>query len=455
MTTMKQSHMAFSPIDDKDFTKWQNVVADVLAQAKAQGATAAEVHAGFSSGFSATVRLGDVETITYNNDKNVGVTVYLGQQQGSATTSDISPAALQSTVAAACAIARLTGADPYAGLAEKSLLAENYPQLDLYHPWAISVEDGVALALKCENYARSLDKRITNSEGATCATHQGLHVYGNSIGFMGAYASSRHSLSCALIGQSGNQMKSDHSFTIARAAEDLFSDKWVAEQVVKRTVDQLGGQRLATREAPVIFAADIAGGLIGSFIGAIRGSSLYRKSSFLLDYLGKQVFPDFIHIHEQPHLLKGLGSVPFDGEGVRTQPHDFIKNGILQNYVLSSYSARKLGMQTTGNAGGVFNLFIDPTAGDLSDLLKKMDTGLLVTHLMGQGVNIVTGDYSRGATGFWVEGGEIKFPVEEITIAGNLRDMFLHLVAVGSDVDRRGNIQSGSLLIDRMIIAGE
>ncbi len=447
--------MAFSQIDKDDFTKWQNVVNDILVLAKAQGATAAEVHAGYSTGFNAAVRLGDVETITYNNDKSIGVTVYLDQQQGSATTSDISPAALQSTVAAACAIAQLTGADPYAGLAEEALLAKKYPELDLYHPWDISVEDGIALALKCENYARSLDKRITNSEGATCATHQGLHVYGNSLGFIGSYASSRHSLSCALIGQSGNKMKSDYSFTVARSAADLFPDKWVAEQVVERTVGQLDAQRLSTREAPVIFAADIASGLIGHFIGAIRGSSLYRKSTFLLDHLGKKVFPEFIHIHEQPHLLKGLGSAPFDGEGVNTQPHDFIKDGILQNYVLSSYSARKLNMQTTGNAGGIFNLSIDPTAGDLSDLLKKMGTGLLVTHLMGQGVNIVTGDYSRGATGFWVENGEIKFPVEEITIAGNLRDMFMHIIAVGNDVDRRGNIQSGSILIERMIIAGE
>lgn len=455
MSTIKQSEMAFSPIGKEEFTKWQNVVADVLAQAKAQGATSAEVSAGFSSGFSATVRMGDVETITYNSDKNVGVTIYIGQQQGSATTSDISPAAIKSTVAAACSIARLTGSDPYAGLADKALLAEQIPELDLYHPWSISVEQGIDLALKCENYARGLDKRITNSEGATCATHQGLSVYGNSLGFLGSYASSRHSLSCALIAQSGSQMKSDYSFTTARAAEDLLSEKWVAEQVVARATGQLDAQRLTTREAPVIFAADLASGLIGQFIAAIRGSSLYRKSSFLLDHLGKQVFPDNIHIHQQPHIIKGLGSAPFDGEGVRTQSLDYINKGILENYVLSSYSARKLGMQSTGNAGGVFNLFIDSTAGDLTELLKKMDKGLLVTHLMGHGVNIVTGDYSRGATGFWVEGGKIQFPVEEITIAGNLRDMFRHLIAVGSDVDRRGNIQSGSLLIEKMIIAGE
>ncbi len=455
MTVMKQSEMAFSPISNDDFVKWQKVVADILAEAKTQGATAAEVSAGYSSGFNATVRMGDVETVTYNNDKNVGVTIYLGQQQGSATTSDISPAAIKSTVAAACSIARLTGSDSFAGLADKDLLAENYPELDLYHPWPISVEEGIDLALKCENYARSLDKRITNSEGATCSTHQGLHVYGNSDGFLGSYSSSRHSLSCSLIAQAGNQMKSDYSFTVARAVEDLLSDKWVAEQVVQRAVGQLGAQRLSTREAPVIFAADLAGGLIGHFIAAIRGSSLYRKSSFLLDHLGKKVFPEYIHIYQQPHLLKGLGSAPFDAEGVRTQQLDYIHQGILQNYVLSSYSARKLGMKTTGNAGGVFNLFVDATAGDLADLLKKMDKGLLVTHLMGQGVNIVTGDYSRGATGFWVENGQIQFPVEEITIAGNLREMFLHLLAVGNDVERRGNIQTGSLLIEKMIIAGE
>lgn len=455
MTAIKHSAMAFSPIGNNEFTKWQTVVAEILAEAKAQGATSAEVSGGFSSGFTATVRLGDVENVIYNNDKNVGITVYFGQQQGSATTSDINRSAIKSTVAAACSIAKLTGSDDFAGLADKEMLAKQYPSLDLYHPWTISVEDGIDIALKCENYARSLDKRITNSEGASCSTHQGLHVYGNSNGFLGSYASSRHSLSCALIAQSGNQMKSDYSFTVARAAEDLLSDKWVAEQTVNRAVSQLGSQRLSTREAPVIFAADLAGGLIGNFIAAIRGSNLYRKSSFLLDCLGKQVFPEFVHIHQQPHLPKGLGSVPFDGEGVSTQQLDYINKGILQNYVLSSYSARKLGMKSTGNAGGVFNLSIDPTSGNLSDLLKKMDKGLLVTHLMGQGVNIVTGDYSRGATGFWVENGEIQFPVEEITIAGNLREMFMHLIAVGNDVDRRGNIQSGSLLIEKMIIAGE
>lgn len=452
---MSSTELTVSKISQNDIKKWQDIVKEVLQLAKNCGATAAEVGAGFTTGFSTTVRLGETETVTYNNDKNVGITVYFGHRQGGATTSDVSHAALKSSVEAACAIAKLTGEDPYSGLADKSLLAKNYPDLDLYHPWHISVEDGIQLALACENHARSLDKRVTNSDGATCSSHQGLHVYGNSNDFIGTYPTSRHNLSLALIAEAKGQMKSDYSYTTARDAADLASEKWVAEQAVDRVVKQLGAQKLSTRQAPVIFAADIASGLIGNFIGAISGRSLYRKASFLLDHLDKQVFQPYINIFEQPHLLKGFGSAPYDTEGVATQNHDFIKDGILKNYVLDSYSARKLNMQTTGNAGGVFNLFINSTAGDLADLLKKMDTGLLVTHTMGQGINIVTGDYSRGATGFWVERGEIQYPVEEITIAGNLRDMFMHLVAVGSDVDRRKSIYTGSLLIENMTIAGE
>jgi PmbA protein len=431
------------------------VVAAILAEARQQGASSAEAGVSFEAGLSVSVRMGEVETLEYHRDRGLGVTVYFGQRKGSASTSDLGHEAIQATVRAACGIARYTAADDCAGLADPALMAAFVPDLDLCYPWDIGAEQAIELATTCEDAARAADPRITNSEGGSVSSHLGLRVYGNTNGFSGGYYSTRHSLSCAVIGAQEDSMQRDYWYTVARDARELEDAAAVGRRAAERTVRRLGARRLSTRKVPVLYAAEIAGGLLGHFIGAIRGGSLYRKSSFLLDQLGKQVFPQFVRIHEQPHLKKALGSAPFDSEGVATQARDIVRDGILQGYVLDSYSARKLGMQTTGNAGGVHNLTIDPGPDDFAALLKKLGTGLLVTELMGQGVNIVTGDYSRGAAGFWVENGAIQYPVEEITIAGNLRDMLRNIAAVGNDVELRGNTRTGSLLIEEMTIAGE
>jgi PmbA protein len=430
------------------------LVADILAEAKQQGASAAEAGLSVDRGLSVNVRLGEVETIEHHRSQGLGVTVYFGLSKGTASSSDLSAQAVRETVAAACRIAKHAAKDEYAGLPDAELLAVEFPDLDLYHPWNLVVDDAIVLAKLCEDAARAYDPAISNSEGANLNTYQGLRVAGNSLGFLHGYPSSRHSMSCSVIGGTGDNMQRDDWWTVARDAADMESAESVGRKAAERTVRRLGGQSLSTRHCPVIFAAEVAGGLIGHFIGAIRGGNLYRKSSFLLDQLGKPVFPGFIHIHEQPHLRKALGSAPYDGEGVATHAHDIVKEGILESYVLSTYSARKLGMKTTGNAGGVHNLILEPGDLDLPGLVRKMGTGLLVTELMGQGVNIVTGDYSRGAGGFWVENGEIQFPVEEFTIAGNLKDMLMNIVAVGNDVDLRGNTRTGSLLIEEMTLAG-
>ena len=333
-------------------------------------------------------------------------------------------------------------------------MATVIPDLDLYHPWDIDAEQAIELATECEAAARDVDERIVNSEGGSVSSYVGMRVKANSHGFMGSYRSSQHGISCSVIGKQDDEMQRDYWSVSACDSADLDAPATVGRIAGERTTRRLGTQRLSTRQAPVIMAADIARSLFGSFINAISGSSLYRKSSFLLDHLGRQVFPDFMHIHEQPLLKKAPGSAPYDSEGVATRARDIISDGILQGYVLNSYAARKLGMETTGNAGGVRNLTIDPGDKDLAGLLRAMDTGLLVTELIGFGVNVVTGDYSRGAAGFWVEGGEIQYPVDEITVAGNMKEMFMGIVETGNDVDTRGNIRSGSILIDRMMIAG-
>ena len=449
MTQPAQTHD-----ETQQLARLSSLVADILAEAKQQGASAAEAGLSVDKGLSVNVRLGEVETIEYHRSQGLGVTVYFGQRKGSASSTDLSDQAIKETVAAACRIARHAAADDYAGLPDADLLATEFPELDLYHPWALEVEDAIQLAKVCEDAARGFHPAISNSEGANLNSYQGLRVSGNSLGFLHGYPSSRHSLSCSVIGEKGDAMQRDDWWTVARAAADLEPAEAVGRKAAERTVRRLDAQSLSTRQCPVVFAADVAGGLFGHFIGAIRGGNLYRKSTFLLDHLGKQVFPGFIHIHEQPHLRKGLGSAPYDGEGVATRAHDIVKDGIVESYVLSTYSARKLGMQTTGNAGGVHNLTVDPGEWDLSGLLKKMGTGLLVTELMGQGVNILTGDYSRGATGFWVENGVIQYPVEEITIASNLKEMYRNIVAVGNDVDLRGNTRTGSVLVAEMTVAG-
>jgi PmbA protein len=431
------------------------LVADVLAEARAQGASAAEAAVSLGSGLSVTVRLGEVETLEYHRDRGLGVSVYFGQRKGAASSSDSSPAAIRETVRAACGIARYTAEDPCAGLADPERMAREVPDLDLYHPWALSAEQAIELARACETAARDADARITNSEGASVASHLGLRVYGNTHGFIGGYPSTRHSLSCTVIGQDGGGMQRDYWYTTGRDAAKLESPEAVGARAAERTLRRLGARRITTRTTPVLFAPEAARGLLGHLVAAVRGGALYRKASFLLDRLGEPVFPAHARIHEQPHLPRALGSAPFDHEGVATSARDLVRDGVLQGYVLDSYSARKLGMQTTGNAGGVHNLEIEPGAHDLAGLIREMGTGLVVTELMGQGVSTVTGDYSRGAAGYWVEGGEIRHPVEEVTIAGNLRDMYRGLLAVGNDTDARGNIRTGSWLIEAMTIAGE
>jgi PmbA protein len=435
-------------------SRLEDIVQDLMAQAQQLGADQVEAGVSIDAGLSVTVRLGETETLEYNHDRGLGLTVYFDQCKGSASTADFSAESLASTVKAACDIARYTSKDEYAGLADVDRLATDIPDLDLYHPWDISAEQAIELATETEDAARRVDPRIENSEGGTVFTNTGMRMKANSHGFMAGYKSSYHSLSCAVIGKQDEEMQRDFWSWSARDRADLMSTADVGRIAGERTVRRLGTQSLSTREVPVIYAADIAGSLFGHFISAVSGSSLYRKASFLLDHLGKPVFPGFMRLHEQPLLPKAMGSAPYDSEGVATCARDIVTDGVLQGYVLNSYAARRLGMQTTGNAGGVRNLTIEPGDKDLQALLGSMDTGLLVTELIGFGVNNVTGDYSRGAAGFWVEGGDIQYPVDEITVAGNLKDMFMNIVEVGNDVDLRGNTRTGSVLIEQMMVAG-
>jgi PmbA protein len=444
-------------IDASRIPELAAVVKLALDEARRRGATQAEADASLSRGLTATVRLGEVDTIEYQRDRGLGITVYFGHRKGSASTGDVAPQAVRDTVEKACSIARYTAEDEYSGLADPETLAREVPALDLDHPWPIEPDDAIALACESEAAGRAVDPRLTNSEGATVGSQRGVRVYGNTHGFVGGYSSTSHSLSCVLIAEDGEDMQRDYWFTTARDPHELESAAGVGRRAGERAIARLGARKLGTRRAPVLFAPELARGVFGHFIGAIRGSSQYRKSSFLLGAAGTQVFPGFVQMHERPHIPKAIASSPFDAEGVATRDRELVQNGVLDGYVLGSYSARKLGLRTTGNAGGIHNLIVETTgkAADADALLKRMHTGLLVTELMGQGVNGVTGDYSRGASGFWVEGGAIAYAVHEITIAGNLRDMYRSIVAVGSDVDARGTIRTGSLLIDGMTIAGE
>jgi PmbA protein len=433
----------------------EELVTLALAEAKKQGASSAEAGVSVDIGLSVNVRQGEVDTLEHQRDRSLGVTVYFGQRKGSASSSDFRSGSIVETVQAACAIARHTSEDPCQGLADPALLARDIPDLDLYHPWQLEAEEAIRIARECEAVALAADPRICNSDGADVSSHSGLRVYGNSHGFLAGYAASRHSLSCMVVGKQNDAMQRDYWYTTSRLPEGLDDAASVGRIAAGRALRRLGARRLATTKAPVLYAPEVARSLLGHFIGAISGGALYRKASFLLDQLDQPVFPEFVYLEEQPHRLRGLGSAPYDGEGVATRERALVEEGVLRSYVLSSYSARKLGLQSTGNAGGVRNLVIRPGTLDFDGLLREMGRGLVVTELMGQGVNTLTGDYSRGASGFWVENGEIAYPVEEITIAGNLRDMLLRLRAVGNDVDMRGNIITGSLLIDDMTIAGE
>jgi PmbA protein len=431
----------------------------VLAEAKRLGAEAAEADIGVGDGLNVTVRMGEIETLEHQRDKGLGIAVYLrdsdGRRKGSASTSDLSQAALKDTVRAALSIAAHTKADPCCGLADPARMATTIPDLDLYHPWPIAPQQAIEMALSCEAAAREVDPRINNSDGAGVSTVSGANVYGNSHGFRGAWQYSRHNLDCAVIARDDSGMQRDGWYTQARDYHDLQAAEAIGAIAGQRTVQRLGARRLSTRSAPVLFEAPVASSLFGHFIAAISGGNLYRRASFLLDKLGETIFSDHIQIREEPHLPKAMASAPFDDEGVATVARDLVTRGVLNGYVLSSYSARKLGLETTGNAGGVHNLIVQPGPHDFAGLLKLMDTGLLVTDLMGFGVNLITGDYSRGVSGYWVEHGEIQYPVEEITIAGNLADMFKGIGAVGTDVDTRRRVRTGSVLIDHMTVAGE
>jgi PmbA protein len=444
-------------VDTSRIPELKDVVARVLAEARAAGASQAEADASLQKGLNATVRLGEVETIEYQRDRGLGVTVYFGKRKGSASTGDLGVDAIRETVQKACAIARYTGEDDCSGLADPEELARDPPALPLDFPWDLEPDQAIELAQRCEAAGRAVDPRITNSEGASVGTHRGVRVYGNSHGFLEGYASSSHSLSCVLLAQQGEDMQRDYWYSSARDPREVEDPESIGRRAGERAIARLGARRLPTGRASVLFAPEIARGVFGHFIGAIRGGSQYRRTTFLLGAAGTRVFPAFVNMHERPHLPKALASAPFDSEGVATRDRELVVGGTLEGYLLGSYAARKLGLRTTGNAGGVHNLLVDPGPGllDFPGMLRRLGTGLLVTELMGQGVNGVTGDYSRGVTGFWVEAGEIAYPVHEITIAGNLRDMYQGIVALGADIDTRGAIRCGSLLVGEMTIAGQ
>jgi PmbA protein len=444
-----------APASQPDQKALEQVVERALALAKRGGATAAEAGVGVSTGLSVTVRLGEVESLEYQRDRSLGVTVYAGHRKGSASTANLTPEAVEETVRKALSIASFTADDEYAGLPEAELMAGQLPDLDLSHPWDLEAPAAVELARRCEAAGLAHDPRIRNSEGASVGTHRKLSVFGNSHGFVGGYPSTSHSVSCVVLGQDNGDMQRDYWYTAARDWRALEDVESVGRKAAAKAVGRLGAGKMGTRKAPVLFAPELARGLIGHFTGAIGGGAQYRRSSFLLDAKGQQVFPEAISLVERPHLRGALGSAPFDGEGVATRERALVVNGVLDGYLLDSYSARKLGLVTTGNAGGVHNLVVQGHMLDPKTLLRRLGTGLLVTEMMGQGVNPVTGDYSRGAAGFWVENGEPVRPVHEITVAGNLREMYLGVVALGDDVDTRGAIHCGSLLIDEMTIAGD
>lgn len=445
--------MASNPFSYTDDTLKQ-LVTDALTYAKTRGATAADAEVSEGFGQTVTVRQREVETIEYNRDKGIGVTVYIGQQRGHASSSDLSPEALRDTVDAALAIARFTAIDDCAGLADPDRLAREFPDLDLIHPWEMPVERAIEMAQACEAAGFAVDKKITNSEGATVSTQQSHFIYGNTNGFLAGYSSSRHSIWCALIAGKGDGMQRDDWYETVRDPADLPAPDVIGRKAGQRAVARLKARKVPTEQVPVLFESGVSASLMGHFVSAVSGGSLYRKSSFLLDSLGQTVFSPCVQMTDLPLIPKGLASGAFDEEGVATQARDIVRDGVVQGYFLASYSARKLGMQSTGNAGGNHNLIMQDTGEDFAALLKKMGRGLLVTELMGQGVNAVTGDYSRGAAGFWVEDGVIVYPVQEITIAGNLKTIYKNIVAIGNDVSRRSSRQCGSVLVEGMTLAG-
>ena len=446
-----------SPTQDRstdELDRLAQLAEDVIRRARAAGASQAEVAASIDTGLNVNVRLGEVETVEHTRDRGFGLTVYFGQRKGSASTADLNPDSIQATLEQACAIARYTEEDPAAGLADASRMATQFPDLDLWHPWRIETDQAIELGKQIEDAGRA-HAGITNSDGASVQMGESLAVYANSHGFVGRERGTRHSLSVALIAGDDDGMQRDYWYDSVRSAEDFMSAQALGDKAAQRTLARMGARSLSTRQCPVLFTPDVARGLIGHLIGAVSGGALYRRASFLLDHAGKQVMPSWMNIVERPFVMRGQGSGSFDAEGVATRDSSLIENGVLARYVLGSYSARKLGLESTGNAGGIHNMIVQPGQDDFTGMLKRMGTGLVVTEVMGQGVSTITGDYSRGAAGFWVENGQIAYPVEEITIAANLRDMYAHIVAVGADVDHRSHLLTGSILLEQMTIAGE
>jgi PmbA protein len=435
-------------------TELEGLVALALDEARRLGVDQAEVVASQDMGLTATARLGEVESLEYTNDRGVGITVFKDSRKGNASTSVISPEAIREAVAKACTFANLTAEDKYAGLADAELMCQDVRDLDLDHPWTIDADTAIAMAIESESAGLKHDKRVSNSEGATVSTNRGTRAYGNTHGFVGSYTKTSHSISCVLLAESDGVMQRDYHYTTARCAEDLETAAAVGRTAADKVVGRLGARKLKTVRAPVLFIPEIARGFVGHAIGAIAGGAQYRRSSFLLDAVGEKLFPDFVNILERPHLPRGLASAPYDSEGVGTYDRDIVTDGVLREYVLSSYSARRLGLTTTANAGGAQNLIVPGSRQDKASLISEMGTGLVVQELIGQGVNGVTGDYSRGAVGHWVENGEIAYPVHEVTIAGNLRDLYQRIAAIGDDQDMRGGIRCGSLLVEEMTIAG-
>lgn len=435
--------------------EFQTLAENILKSAAAKGATAAEVSIDKGTGLSVEVRMGEVEKLQYHRDQGASLTVYFGHKKGFASSGDLSPQALEDTLDAACRIARYTAEDEFNGLADAELMATEIPELDLYHPWDLSADRGIELALQAETIAREQDERIVNGDGSGVDSYAGLSVYANSHGFSGVSSSTRHSLSCSLVAKDSEAMQRDYWYSTDCIPARLETAEAIGLKAAERTLRRLNGRSLTTREVPVLFVPEQARGLVGHLVGALGGGAQYRKASFLLDSIGQQAFPDFIQLQERPHLQQALGSRAYDSEGVATCDRDIVRDGVIQDYFLGSYSARKLGRQTTGSAGGSGNLLLADTGVSAEELLAQLGTGLMVTELIGQGINGITGDYSRGAAGFWVENGEIQYPVEEITIAGNLKDMYMAIEAVGNDIDRRGRIQSGSVLVGKMTVAGQ
>lgn len=435
-------------------TRLEQAVSQALSIAQ-KGCDSAEVAVSRTTGMSVSTRMGEVENVEFNSDGALGITVYHNQRKGSASSTDLSDEAIARTVQAAIDIAKYTSEDPCSGPADRDLLAFEAPDLQLFYPSEVSADQAIDYAANAEKAALSADPRITNTEGGSFNSHYGIRVFGNTLGMLQSYCSSRHSMSACVIAEENGDMERDYAYTIARKLDDLKSAQWVGEECARRTLSRLAPRKLATQKAPVIFAPEAATGLFGHLVGAISGTSVYRKSTFLLDSLGKQILPDWLTICELPHVIGGLASTPFDSEGVRTEDRLIIENGVLNNWLMTTYPARKLGLKSTGHAGGIHNWHIAGQGLGFDDMLREMGTGLVVTELMGQGVSGITGDYSRGASGFWVENGEIQYPVSEITIAGNLKDMWANIIATGDDIETRSNIQCGSVWLPEMSIAGQ